>query len=45
MTTETGAATDGIDPAVVVTGLRTADDSGLPGHRHGSAAPILAAGQ
>ena len=39
MTTETGAATDGIDPAVVVTGLRTADDSGLPAT--GTAAPRL----
>ncbi len=39
MTTETGAAADGIDPAVVVTGLRTADDSGLPAT--GTAAPRL----
>lgn len=39
MTTETGAAADGVDPAVVVTGLRTADDSGLPAT--GTAAPRL----
>ena len=39
MTTEGAAATGGVDPAVVVTGLRTADDSGLPAT--GTPAPRL----
>ena len=45
MTTHGSASTGDIDATVVVTHLRTADESGTARDGHGDAAPVVAAGQ